>query len=204
MLCRHVNALRSLRKHRKGGETGGLRRRGVVDYPDAHGKEWVDTTPVPRSAVNLGRLLPALAGSSVLVLDNAPYHSQLTEEIPLSTTDTRKAEIVKWLECRSLPFPPHAAPPELLLIRKENRPEPRYTVDEIIRSWDHEVIQLPPAHPELNAIEQVWGCMKRHVRSTSQRFTRADLQARLQEAKLIATNEVWAGAVRRSRSFEEE
>lgn len=150
------------------------------------------------------QLLPALAEPSVLVLDNAPYHSQLTEESRCPTTATRKAEVVKWLECRSLPFPPHATRPELLLICKENRPEPRYTVDEIIRSWGHEVIRLPPAHPELNAIEQVWGCMKKHVRSTLQRFTRADLQARLQEAKLIATKEVWAGAVRRARSFEEE
>ncbi|XP_076065144.1 uncharacterized protein LOC143039173 [Oratosquilla oratoria] len=150
------------------------------------------------------QLLPALVEPSVVVLDNAPYHSQLTEETRCPTTATRKEAIVKWLECRSLPFPPHATRPELLLICKENRPEPRYTVDEIIRSWGHEVIRLPPAHPELNAIEQVWGCMKQHVRSTLQRFTRADLQARLQEAKLIATKEVWAGAVRRSRSFEEE
>ncbi|MPC59656.1 hypothetical protein E2C01_053680 [Portunus trituberculatus] len=48
--------------------------------------------------------------------------------------------------------------------------------------------------------------MKQYVRSTLQLFTRADqvLQARLQEAKLNVTKEVWAGAVRRSRSFEEE
>ena len=46
--------------------------------------------------------------------------------------------------------------------------------------------------------------MKKHVRSKLQRFTWTDLQARLQEAKLIATKEVWAGAVRRSRFFEEE
>ena len=46
--------------------------------------------------------------------------------------------------------------------------------------------------------------MKRYVRSTLRRFTRADLQARLEEAKLCATEEVWAGAVRRSQEFEAE
>ena len=63
---------------------------------------------------------------------------------------------------------------------------------------------MPPAHPELNAIEQVWGVMKRHVRSSLRRFNRADLQARLEEARLSTTQEVWQGAIRQSRQFEEE
>ena len=40
------------------------------------------------------------------------------------------------------------------------------------------------------------------MRSSVHRFTRADLQARLEEARLCVTPEVWAGAVRRSQSFE--
>ena len=65
------------------------------------------------------------------------------------------------------------------------------------------MIRLPPGHPELNAIEQVWAVMKRHVRSSLQRFTRADLQARLEEAERHATGEAWAAAVRRARRFED-
>ena len=42
------------------------------------------------------------------------------------------------------------------------------------------------------------------MRSSLQRFTRADLQARIEEAKLCATREVWEGAVRRSTAFEDE
>lgn len=150
------------------------------------------------------QLLPALEEPSLLVLDNAPYHSQLTEESRCPNTATTKAGIITWLERRRIPFPPHATRPELLVICKENRPEPRHMVDDVINSWGHDVVRLPPAHPELNAIEQVWGCMKRYVRSSLQRFTRADLQARIQEAKVIANAEVWAGAIRRSRAFEEE
>ena len=74
----------------------------------------------------------------------------------------------------------------------------------MIRESGHEVVRLPPAHPELNAIEQVWGCMKKHIRSSLHKFTRADLNYRLEEAKLLATKDVWSGAVRRSRSFEDE
>ena len=108
------------------------------------------------------------------------------------------------LAIRRIHFPQHATRPELLQLCRRHRPEPQYTVDNVIRDWGHEVVRLPPAHPELNAIEQVWGAMKRYVRSTLQRFTRADLQVRLQEAKLCATKEVWAGAVRRARAFEDE
>ena len=149
------------------------------------------------------QLLPALEQPAVLVMDNAPYHSQLTEESRCPTTATRKSDVIEWLEKRKIPFPQYATRPELLSISRENRPEPQYKVDNIIRSWGHEIIRLPPAHPELNAIEQVWGFMKRHVRSSLQRFTRADLQARLEEARLSVTEEVWEGAVRRSRSFED-
>lgn len=101
-------------------------------------------------------LLPALPEPSVLVIDNAPYHNQLTEGSRCPTSATIKAEVVKWLEYRNVPYPPHATRPELLQICKENRPQPQYRIDDIIRSWGHDVVRLPPAHPELNAIEQVY------------------------------------------------
>ncbi|XP_068229080.1 uncharacterized protein [Palaemon carinicauda] len=112
--------------------------------------------------------------------------------------------LVGWLEQRRISFRPSATRSELLLICQKNRPERRYEIDNNIREWGHEVVRLPPAHPELNAIEQVWGFMKRHVRSSLRRFTRSDLQDRLEEARLSVTPEVWAGAVRQSRHFEEE
>ena len=103
-----------------------------------------------------------------------------------------------------MPFPPHATRPELLLICKKNRPQLQYIVDNTIHVWGHEVVRLPPAHPELKAIEQMWGHMKRQVHSSLHCFTRADLQARLDEARLCVTPELWAGTVRRSQSFEEQ
>ena len=108
-------------------------------------------------------------------MDNAPYHSQLTDDSRCPTTATKKSDLVEWLEKRAIPFPQHSTRPELLTICRQNRPDPQYKVDEIIHSWGHEIIRLPPAHPELNAIEQVWGHMKRQVHSLLRRFTQADL-----------------------------
>ncbi|XP_066945196.1 uncharacterized protein [Macrobrachium rosenbergii] len=129
------------------------------------------------------QLLPSLPEPAVLVLDNAPYHNQLREDSRCPNFSTIKADIMKWLRCRQIPFPPNATRPELLQICEQNRPLPVYNID-IIRSWGHEVVRLSPAHPELNAIEQVWGFMKKRVRSSLQRFTRADLHARIEEAKV--------------------
>ncbi|XP_068243813.1 uncharacterized protein [Palaemon carinicauda] len=150
------------------------------------------------------QLLPSLPEPSVLVLDNAPYHSKLLEESQSPTSATKKADLVRWLEQRRISFRPFATRSELLLICQNNRPERTYEIDNNIREWGHEVVCLPPTHPEINAIEQVWGFMKRHVRSSLRRFTRSDLQERLEEARLSVTPKVWAGAVRQSRHFEEE
>ena len=116
------------------------------------------------------QLLPSLTEPSVLVLDNAPYHSQMTEESRCPTSATKKDDLITWLNSRNIPFPMGAKRPELLLINTQNRPKPIYTVDNVIREWGHEVVRLPPAHPELNAIEQGWGFMKRQVRSSLKRF----------------------------------
>ena len=45
--------------------------------------------------------------------------------------------------------------------------------------------------------------MKKYVRSTLRRYTRTDLQERLQEARSRITKEIWEGAIRQSRHFEE-
>ncbi|XP_066969204.1 uncharacterized protein [Macrobrachium rosenbergii] len=62
------------------------------------------------------QLLPSLPEPSVLVLDNAPYHSTLTEESRCPTSANRKADLVRWLEQRRISFPPLATKSELLLV----------------------------------------------------------------------------------------
>ncbi|XP_066969118.1 uncharacterized protein [Macrobrachium rosenbergii] len=147
------------------------------------------------------QLLPSLPEPSVLVRDNAPYHSTLTKDSRCPTSATKRENLIKWLEHRRIPIPAGATRPEILLICQKNRLKPCYKVDNIIREWGHEVVRLPPGHPELNAIGQG---MKRHVRSPLQRFTRADLQAKLQESRLCTNPEVWTGVILQSQRFEEE
>ena len=84
------------------------------------------------------------------------------QESRCPTSATKKADLINWLVQRGIAVPAGATRPELLLLCQKHRPEPQYVVDSLIREWGHEVVRLPPGHPELNAIEQVWGCVKRH------------------------------------------
>ncbi|KAF0301523.1 hypothetical protein FJT64_026213 [Amphibalanus amphitrite] len=140
-------------------------------------------------------LLPSLSRPSALVLDNAPYHSVLTEESRCPTSATRKADLINWLTQRDIPVPPGATRPELLLLCQQNKPEPQFVVDNIIREWGHEVVRLPPGHPELNAIEQVWGCMKRHgvLRSKASLRGLYDIRHRHPDVQFLMTSHLSQG-----------
>lgn len=188
-----------------GGTAGGFIEGSFLCYPakssqgDYHGE--MNGTLFQQWLTN--HLLPALPEPSVLVIDNAPYHRQLTEDSQCPTTATKKAALISWLERHNITFPHEATRHQLLLLCRQNRPEPKFVIESIVRDWGHQVLWLPPGHPELNAIEQVWGCMKRHVRSSLRRFTRSDLQARIEEARELATAEVWSAAVTHSEKFED-
>ena len=60
--------------------------------------------------------------------------------------------------------------PKLLDLARLNKPATSYKVDEIIRSHGHEVLRLPPYHPEFNAIELIWSQLKQIVRQKNVTF----------------------------------
>ena len=52
---------------------------------------------------------------------------------------------------------------DLLDLVKQNKPRPRYVIDDLASANGHEVLRLPPYHCELNPIEMVWGQLKAYV-----------------------------------------
>jgi hypothetical protein len=73
----------------------------------------------------------------------------------------------------------------------------------LVRKHGHEIVWLPPYHPELNPIERHWGTMKNTVRSnyndkpiTAEQFTQ-----RIKNAAATITSEQWSGSVERSLMF---
>lgn len=39
----------------------------------------------------------------------------------------------------------------------------RHVIDEMFKKNNHDVLRLPPYHPDLNPIEMVWAAIKGHV-----------------------------------------
>ncbi|CAH1368074.1 unnamed protein product, partial [Tenebrio molitor] len=83
------------------------------------------------------KLLPNLPANSVIVMDNASYHSVQKFKIP--NTGSRKIEIMEFLEKNDLYF-------------------------EETTNWGHEVLRLPPYHCIFNPIEMIWAQLKANLR----------------------------------------
>ena len=62
-------------------------------------------------------------------------------------------------------FPEKALKRELLELIKGAHPEERYAIDEIAKTFGHEVVRLPPYHCELNPIEMAWAQVKGYIKA---------------------------------------
>ena len=100
------------------------------------------------------QLLPNIPPNSVIVLDNASYHSAQVELLPRK--HWRKDLIREWLTSKDIQWNTDMIKDELLKLVEPLRP--KYSdknVDKMAREAGHEVLRLPPYHCELNPIELV-------------------------------------------------
>ncbi|XP_053406296.1 uncharacterized protein LOC128559142 [Mercenaria mercenaria] len=119
------------------------------------------------------KLLPNIKKKSAIVMDNASYHSVQSSKCPNSST--RKADIQKWLTEHNIQYDPALLRPQLLALAEINKPEPAYVIDAIVRGYGHEVLRLPPYHPDLNPIELIWSQVKSIIASRNLTYRSADL-----------------------------
>ena len=68
--------------------------------------------------------------------------------------------------------------PELVVLMRQNKPQPRYQVDEIAQQHGHTVFMLPPYHPELHAIERAFQLISSDLLERPA-LNMADLQTRI-------------------------
>lgn len=106
-------------------------------------------------------LLPNLEEPSIVILDNASYHTRAVDRWP--TSSWKKSELQEWLRSKNIPYQPTDT---VAVLRAKITQYPRqnksYVVDNLIMAAGHEVLRLPPYHCQYNAIEMVWSQAKRH------------------------------------------
>ena len=140
-------------------------------------------------------ILGVLPLNSVIIMDNASYHSRQSEKIP--NTNSRKGEILKWMEDKSIPIlPGRVTIKQLLTIVKDSKPEKSFICDELAKDAGHTVLRLPPYHCELNPIELIWANMKNYVSANNAVYTLKNLKRLLEAATAQITVDNWRDAVR--------
>lgn len=126
------------------------------------------------------KLIPNLTKPSLIVMDNASYHSVQLNKPP--TQANRIADIKEWLRTNNIQYSEQWRKCQLLEAVKCNKSAPIYEIDEILKSHGHEVLRLPPYHCTLNPIEMIWGIMKQKVAEKNVNRNASDIKSLVEEA----------------------
>ena len=200
-----------------GGTLGGVKRpsgKGLRLIILGAGGEmgWVpNTTLIFRSKKNTGdyhdemtgehfeewfkeKLLPNLPSNSLIVMDNASYHSRLCEEVP--SKSWTKTKMIDWLVYYDVPFSPRALKSELYAIIQAQHVQRRHVVDEMAKTEGHEVVRLPVGHCTLNPIELAWAQVKGYIKCNSHSFNLTECERLAWEGFDIVTPAGWSSLVR--------
>lgn len=141
-------------------------------------------------------LLLKLNEPSVIVLDNAPYHSKVLNPAP--TSNNSKEDMISWLRNTAGVAVDNSLRKEELYNMVKNHKVligRRYIVDELALKHGHRVVRLPPYHCEYNPIELIWANVKGFVARNNVSFTMADTEKLTHEAIERITAEDWRKAV---------
>ncbi|XP_023946247.2 uncharacterized protein LOC112051703 [Bicyclus anynana] len=132
------------------------------------------------------KLLPNLPERSVIVLDNELYdQKQLTLATP-------KEDMKQWLRDRGIPFEESMLKLELYdIIIKHINENTKYEIDELLESKGFDVIRVPPLHPELNAVENIWSTVKKYIALKSSEQNVVNMENLINESLKKITTETW-------------
>ncbi|XP_048250644.1 uncharacterized protein LOC125378733 [Haliotis rufescens] len=152
------------------------------------------------------QLLLALPDKSLVVTDNAPYHScrDPIKCCPTSNSTKGDHEICQWLDNNRIARPTKAKKNDYYQMVLQNKPPPSYLIDNMLREHGHEVLRLPPYHCDLNPIELIWGDLKNMVARQNKTFKLADVKQIVLKGMGEIKDVRWANCVQHVIKVEEE
>ncbi|GBO17964.1 hypothetical protein AVEN_81248-1 [Araneus ventricosus] len=149
------------------------------------------------------KLIPKLEPNSIIVMDNASYHSVKEEKLP--TQSWRKKGIQEWLTNKNIPWGSDLLKLELLqIVSTVKHKFDGYRIDKIASETGHKVLRLPPYHCELNPIELIWAQVKGYIARQNQTFKLPEVKNLLLEALDKVSGNDWKNAVAHVTKIEKE
>ncbi|XP_045117645.1 uncharacterized protein LOC123508176 [Portunus trituberculatus] len=107
------------------------------------------------------QLLPNIPPKSVIVMDNASYHSVQLEKMP--TKSWLKDDIKEWLIKKGEQPGDELYKNQLYNLTKKYNTGKKYVIDTIAKDAGHRIVRLPPYHCQYNPIELIWAQVKRNI-----------------------------------------
>jgi transposase len=108
------------------------------------------------------RLLQNIPKNSVIVMDNASYHSRQVKLLPSSSST--KAEIQNFMIDNNIYFNETYKKRDLLEVLQAFKISKEYVCDKLATEKGHVVLRLPPYYCVFNPIELIWHQVKANVR----------------------------------------
>ena len=131
----------------------------------------------------VNKLLPSLNEPTVIVMDNASYHSREDQDTKPPTLRTKVADMKRWLTDRQIPFDDKLKKRDLYMqVIVPNKPPKEPSIDKTIRKAGHYVLRQPPYHCEFNPVEMLWGIIKGDVADNNVHFTMEEIRVLAEEA----------------------
>ena len=147
------------------------------------------------------QLLPNIPQNSVIVLDNASYHTRKIEKIP--TTSWRKHQIIDWMIDKQIPYEDYMLKKDLLECVSRVKPQfDKNVIDVIAEENGHTVLRLPPYHCELNPIEMVWAQVKHHIKMNNTTSKVKDMSELIKHGYSNVTMQNWKNYIQHVKDIE--
>ena len=136
------------------------------------------------------KMLKNISSNSVVVMNNASYHSRQMNKTPASSST--KGDIKTWLQQNDIDYDEEMLKVELLDLVRSSSHKKTYFVDELAKEHGHQVLRLSPYQCDLNSIELIWAQMKRSVRARNTNGTLAGVSSLVEEAVAGISASDWA------------
>lgn len=155
------------------------------------------------------KVLPALPNQSVVLIDNAKYHTRQTDDSKTPTSQWLKDDIRSWLDKKKIAYTPKDTKPILLMKSKEIVVPKKYALEEITKRYclknkkDIYILRLPVGHSELNAIELIWAQVKTEVAKKNTTFKIKDVKSLVTEALSNVSAANWRKAIKHTIKVED-